>query len=193
MRTPSYGRACGRAIAIAVSLQISLVTPAIAEDSTGGAVATPLPPPPTAVAAPTTPLPNAQLAPDGRTALPPQGAPDDVKIAIYAANELTRKPYRYGGGHTATFLDNAYDCSGSVSFVLHGAGLLTEPLDSSSFMRWGARGKGQWITIYTNPWHAFMVIAGLRFDTSGPGARGPRWRARARFMRGFKTRHPESL
>src|SRR5438094_280729 len=80
-----------------------------------------------------------------------------------------------GGGHRR-FQDQGYDCSGSVSFALHGGGLLASPLPSSDFMRWGERGRGQWITVYTNPGHAFVIIAGLRFDTSGPGERGPRWR-----------------
>ena len=80
-----------------------------------------------------------------------------------------------------------------MSYALHGGNLLTKPLDSSSFMRWGLRGKGAWITVYTNPQHAFLVVAGLRFDTSGPGARGPRWRTSTRVIRGFTTRHPEGL
>jgi hypothetical protein len=142
---------------------------------------------------PATPPPVAQLSPDGRTATAPETAPDEVKNAIYAANELTRKPYRYGGGHTSSFRDSAYDCSGSVSFALHGGGLLAKPLDSSAFMRWGLRGKGAWITVYTNPGHAFAVIAGLRFDTSGPGQRGPRWRTGVRVNRGFIARHPRDL
>ena len=127
-----------------------------------------------------------------RTGAPdaPASAPDEVKNAIYAANELTRKPYRYGGGHGSFRLDTAYDCSGSVSYALHGAGLLEKPMDSSALMRWGLRGKGAWITVYTNPRHAFAMIGGLRFDTSGPGQRGPRWRMGTRVSRGFVARHP---
>jgi hypothetical protein len=167
----------------------ALVAPAPAlADGTGGATAPPPPPP----APTTTPLPTAQLSPDKRTAVPPASAPDPVKNAIYAANQLTRKPYRYGGGH-GSFVDRAYDCSGSVSYALHGGGLLDSPLDSSSFMNWGDSGRGQWITVYTNPAHAYVIIAGLRFDTSGPGARGPRWRLGARLSRGFKARHPEGF
>jgi hypothetical protein len=129
---------------------------------------------------------------DGRTAIPPVDAPDAVKNTIYAANRITRKPYRYGGGHRS-FRDRGYDCSGSVSYALHGGGILVSPLDSSSFLRWGLPGKGAWLTVYTNPGHAYLVIAGLRFDTSGPGERGPRWRPPSRSTRGFRARHPIDL
>lgn len=146
-----------------------------------------------------------QLRPPGRAtlngdglAVPPPDAPPEVVNAIAAANEIASRPYRYGGGHNASFRDRGYDCSGAVSYALHGGGLLDSPLDSSSFMRWGARGRGRWITVYTNPGHAFVVIAGLRFDTGGrdqaarrrgaPGS-GPRWGGR-RSSRGYRTRHP---
>jgi hypothetical protein len=128
----------------------------------------------------------------------PADAPQEVKDAIAAANTITGLPYKYGGGHKLTFLDNGYDCSGSVSFLLHGGGLLDSPFDSSSFMKWGKAGKGHWITVYTNPGHAFVVIAGLRFDTGmrdntvrgiHPGS-GPRWAKKMRSTRGFKARHP---
>ena len=157
---------------------------------TGGGVPPLLPPPTTPP--PTTPMPTAQLSPDGRTAIAPAGAPASVKAAIYAANQITRKPYRYGGGHRS-FEDTAYDCSGSVSYALHGGGLLASPLPSTSFMRWGLPGRGAWVTVYTNPGHAYVVIAGLRFDTSGPGPSGPRWRKSARISRFFKARHPLGL
>jgi hypothetical protein len=132
----------------------------------------------------------------------PSDAPPQVVNAIAAANEIVRMPYRYGGGHKPTFKDSAYDCSGSVSYALHGGGLLTSPLDSSSFMKWGLAGKGRWITVYTNPGHAFAMIAGLRFDTgfrdnrrapSGiwPGS-GPRW-GHWRPTTGFSARHPKGL
>ena len=120
----------------------------------------------------------------------PEAAPLEVKRAIWAGNALRDKPYVYGGGHRS-FTSRGYDCSGTVSFALHAGGLLDSPLDSSSFMSWGTRGKGVWITVYTNPGHAFVVIAGLRLDTSGPGERGPRWREAARSARGYKARHPE--
>jgi hypothetical protein len=150
-----------------------------------GGTAPVIPPPPLS----TTPLPTAQLSADGRTAIAPASAPLQVKNVIYAANQITTKPYVYGGGHR-TWKDRGYDCSGSVSYALHGGGLLTSPLPSTSFMRWGLPGRGLWITIYTNPGHAYLMIAGLRFDTSGPGERGPRWRRSARSSRAYVARHP---
>jgi hypothetical protein len=115
-----------------------------------------------------------------------------VQKAIWAANQITTKPYIYGGGHKA-FKSRGYDCSGTISFALHGGDLLDSPLDSSSFMKWGDAGVGDWITVYTNPGHAYAIIAGLRLDTSGPGERGPRWRKAKRSSSGFKARHPEGL
>lgn len=142
----------------------------------------------------TTPGLRAKIAADGRTALAPEGAPQEVKDAIRAANRIIRKPYIYGGGHS-TFkkLARGYDCSGTVSYALGNAGLLKRPLDSSSFMRWGKKGKGTWITVYTNPGHAYVVVAGLRLDTSGPGERGPRWRKAKRSSKGFRARHFKGL
>jgi cell wall-associated NlpC family hydrolase len=127
----------------------------------------------------------------------PDQAPDQVKQAIWAANQIVGMPYRLGGGHKLGFTDKAYDCSGTVSFALHGGNLLAAPRDSSSFLRYGARGKGQWITVYTNPGHAFAVIAGLRLDTSAAGdptgGSGPRWRPNLRSTRGYRARHPVGL
>ena len=127
----------------------------------------------------------------------PDQAPVQVKQAIWAANQIVGMPYRLGGGHKLGFVDHAYDCSGTVSFAMHGAGLLATPKDSSSFMRYGAAGKGQWITVYTNPGHAFAVIAGLRLDTSAAGdpagGSGPRWRPNLRSTRGYRARHPAGL
>jgi cell wall-associated NlpC family hydrolase len=125
-------------------------------------------------------------------AFAPANAPLAVQQAIWAANKLRHKPYVYGGGHQS-FRSRGYDCSGTVSFALHAAGLLDSPLDSGSFMQWGERGRGQWITVYTNPGHAWAIIAGLRLDTSGPGESGPRWRTEARSGRGFRARHPEGF
>lgn len=126
----------------------------------------------------------------------PELAPPAVQEAIWAANSITGKPYRWGGGH-ARWDDSGYDCSGTVSYALRGGTLLDSPLDSGSFMRWGERGKGQWITVYTNPGHAFVIIAGLRLDTSAAGdpsgGKGPRWRPRPRSTRGFRSRHPVGL
>ena len=127
----------------------------------------------------------------------PAAAPDAVKQAIWAANKIIGRPYRYGGGHARGFVDRGYDCSGTVSGALHGADLLDSPLDSGSFMRWGAGGAGQWITVYTNPGHAYAVIAGLRLDTSAAGdpggLKGPRGRPTLRSSHGFKARHPVGL
>ncbi len=109
----------------------------------------------------------------------PASAPLQVKRAIWAGNRIRSKPYIYGGGH-GSFNDSGYDCSGSVSYLLHGGGMLSTPMDSSEFMSWGRGGHGHWITIYTSPAHAFVVIAGIVFDTSHyasttPGGSGPRW------------------
>ena len=125
----------------------------------------------------------------------PSRAPQSVKNAIWAANTLRRKPYVWGGGH-GSFYDHGYDCSGSVSFALHGAGVLAAPLPSSDFMRYGERGRGRWITIYSRPGHTFAVIAGLRFDTTDfrrGGDVGPRWYTDGRDLRGFEARHPAGL
>ena len=135
---------------------------------------------------------RATLAADGRTAVAPAGAPPQVVEAIAAANRITRKPYRYGGGH-GRFRDSGYDCSGAVSYALHGAGLLARPLDSSGLMSWGRAGRGSWITVYAHGGHAYAVIAGLRFDTSGAGEEGPRWRPERRSPSGYVARHPAGL
>jgi cell wall-associated NlpC family hydrolase len=132
------------------------------------------------------------LSADGRTAVAPPDAPPRVQRAVAAANRITRKPYRYGGGH-GRFRDSGYDCSGAVSYVLHGAGLLRRSRDSTGLMSWRRRGRGRWITVYSNPGHAYMVIAGLRFDTSGQGERGPRWRPEPRSPRRYVARHAGAL
>jgi hypothetical protein len=128
----------------------------------------------------------------GSVAHAPAGAPASVVRAIRAGNKLQSKPYIYGGGHKS-FRAAAYDCSGAVSYALHGGRLLAAPLDSTSFMSWGAAGAGTWITVYANPGHAYAVIAGLRLDTSGTGGRGPRWLTVQRSPEGFTARHPSGL
>ena len=138
---------------------------------------------------------KAVIGPDGRTAIPPENAPPQVKAAIEAANRITDKPYRYGGGH-GQWEDSGYDCSGAVSYALHGGDLLDQPLDSSGLARWGEAGAGEWITVYANSGHAYVVIAGLRFDTSSAGdggEKGPRWRKTSRSPDGYTARHPEGL
>jgi len=131
---------------------------------------------------------NARLTSAGKV-IPPAGAPPEIVRAINAANSISDKPYHWGGGHGSWNKDSGYDCSGAVSFALHGAGLVTSPLDSNAFMRWGETGGGAWITVYANRRHAYAVIAGLRFDTSGPGGSGPRWRTVQRPAAGFSARH----
>jgi hypothetical protein len=135
---------------------------------------------------------KARLSSDGRTAIAPDDAPQEVKDVIAAANRITTKPYRYGGGH-GKWEDSGYDCSGSVSYALHGGGFLKQPLDSTGFESWRRAGKGTWITVYANSGHAYAVIAGLRFDTSSGGSNngsGPRWRTKARSSSGYVARHP---
>jgi hypothetical protein len=128
----------------------------------------------------------------------PAWAPMQVKKAIWAGNQIRLKPYRVGGGH-GKWHDTAYDCSGSVSYVLHAAGLLKVSEDSGEMESWGLKGLGQWITVYTNPGHAFVEIAGIRLDTSREGdphpapGTGPRWRPVMAATAGFMARHPSDL
>lgn len=133
----------------------------------------------------------AVLAGDG-TAVAPAGAPAAVAELIAAGNRIATLPYRYGGGH-GSFDDSAYDCSGSVSFALHGADLLNTTLASTGLMRWGRPGAGRWISVYANRQHTFLVVAGLRFDTSGQRAAGTRWQPMDRTTKGFVVRHPGGL
>jgi cell wall-associated NlpC family hydrolase len=137
------------------------------------------------------PLPTATVGDDG-LALAPAGAPPQVAALIAAGNAIASTPYKYGGGH-GSFDDTAYDCSGSVSYALHGAGLLDATLDSTALSKWGAAGAGAWITIYANKTHTYLIVAGLRFDTSGAKAAGSRWQAAPRSSKGFKIRHPDGL
>jgi hypothetical protein len=164
---------------------------------TGGTVFTPPPPPPK----------KAKIDANGY-AIAPAAAPRAVKQMIEFGNMIVGKPYRYGGGHQpyartskargrrSVVLDSGYDCSGSISFALYGGGVLKSPLDSSSFASWGLRGPGRWVTVYTNPGHAYVVIAGLRFDTSmrdDPSRTGPAWSKRLRVSDSFVARHPRNL
>ena len=135
--------------------------------------------------------PTARVLPDG-TAVAPDDAPEPVKRVIQAGHAIAKFPYKWGGGHGA-WRDNGYDCSGSVSFALAGAGLLKAPMTSGGFMDWGASGPGEWITIYANAGHIFMIVAGLRFDTSGQGRAGTRWQEEARSTSGFAVRSVPGL
>jgi hypothetical protein len=125
-------------------------------------------------------------------ALPPLEAPEEVKQIIEAGNIIARSPYKWGGGH-GKWLDDGYDCSGSVSFALAAAGLLEGPLASGPLMSWGEPGKGKWVTIYTHPGHVFMEVAGIRFDTSNARVTGSRWGNEMRSTSGFVARHPPGL
>jgi cell wall-associated NlpC family hydrolase len=125
-------------------------------------------------------------------ALPPLEAPEAIKSMIDAGNVIARSPYVWGGGH-GKWLDKGYDCSGSVSFVLASAGLLNAPLDSGRLMSWGEAGRGKWVTIYSNRGHVWMVVAGIRFDTSGAKVTGSRWQNEMRPTSGFVARHPAGL
>ena len=128
----------------------------------------------------------------------PADAPIQVQQAIWAGDRIRFKPYRVGGGH-GRWNDSAYDCSGTVSYALHAAHLLKTSMDSGEMMSWAQRGAGQWITVYTNPGHAFIEIAGIRLDTSAEGdpnpppGTGPRWRPVMTSTAGFMARHPVGL
>ena len=132
------------------------------------------------------PVGRAKLLANG-LAVPPSDAPQAVKDVIEAGNEIASKPYVYGGGH-GKWIDRGYDCSGSVSYALHGGGLLDSSMPSGGFMRWEQSGKGKWITTYAHGSHMYMVGAGLRFDTSG--ADPSRWQTEMRSSAGFTVRHP---
>ena len=139
-------------------------------------------------------VPQAKLTREARAIAPPS-APPAVKAMIEAANRIRHRPYVWGGGHRS-WNARGYDCSGSVSYVMHAAGLLDSPLDSTGFMRWGGGGAGSWVRIYANKEHVFAVIAGLRWDTSfsEDGDRsGPGWSERMRSTGGFRMRHPLGL
>jgi hypothetical protein len=136
-----------------------------------------------------TPTPKARLLANGML-IPPKSAPPRVKAVIAAANRIRSKPYVWGGGH-ARWWDRGYDCSGSVSYALHGGRFLESPLPSGPMEQWGEEGEGRWITVYANPGHAYAVIAGFRWDTAGDASgTGPRWHEELLSNEGFVARHP---
>jgi cell wall-associated NlpC family hydrolase len=139
------------------------------------------------------PVGKATLGPDG-LAIAPADAPPAVQAVIAAGNRIVGKPYRYGGGH-GKWEDSGYDCSGSESYALHGGGLVSRPLDSTEFESWGVAGPGEWITSYANSGHAYMVVAGLRFDTgwNDSTSSGPKWSTKMRPSSGYVVRHPAGL
>src|SRR5512132_1332662 len=112
-------------------------------------------------------------------AVPPASAPSVVKRVVAAGNKIAKTPYKWGGGHRS-WDDTGYDCSGSVSYALHGGGLLDSPLVSGDLADWGGRGRGSWITLYANSSHVYMVVAGMRFDTSARSRTGSRWTSESR-------------
>jgi hypothetical protein len=151
------------------------------------------PPPEPAAAPPPNNGEVATLNPDG-TATAPASAPAVVKAVIDAGNRIIDKPYKYGGGH-GKWEDSGYDCSGSMSYALHGGGLLDRALTSSDFESFGEAGKGTWITTYGSGGHSYMVVAGLRFDTgyNDSSSDGPDWSTKMRPGSGYVARHPAGL
>ncbi len=143
-------------------------------------------------------VPGTRATLRGKVAVAPAEAPLEVKRAIWAANQLQTKPYRYGGGHRS-FKDSGYDCSGTVSYALGAAGLVKSPMPSSGFKKFGAHGRGKWITVYARNGHTFAVIAGLRLDTTAYNTMrrdrnwAPRWQRTDRHPSGFVARHPAGL
>jgi hypothetical protein len=185
----SYIKLFCAVVAAACLLAAGAGTASAAKTSrTGGATFEPPPPPPE----------EATLV-DGRV-IAPASAPRRVKRVIEAANRLVEKPYVYGGGHRpfSSDLDNGYDCSGAVSYALYGGRFLRSPLPSGAMMDWGSEGVGEWITVYAHGGHAYLVVAGLRFDTSlrdpdAPGPRsGPRWSRTLRESNAFVAHHPRA-
>ncbi len=194
-------------LALAIGVIVAIVFPAGALASGGGLTPAGLTPDDGEAATEATPTPGSiecTTDPEGiRSCLPvtpgtlvegmvapPETAPAAVKAAIAAANRIHTLPYIYGGGH-AKWASPGYDCSGAVSFALHGAGLITTSMDSGEMMDWGVAGKGRWITIYANAGHAFAVIDGVRWDTAGDeSGTGPRWHPEMVSTAGYVARHP---
>jgi cell wall-associated NlpC family hydrolase len=179
-RAHPHGRGLRLAVALAALAATAALPTAPAQAGSGGISSDP--------GSSSAPRGHAKLV-HGK-AIPPSNAPGRVVRVIEAANHIRKKPYKWGGGH-GRWNDRGYDCSGSVSYALHGGRLLRRPLDSSGFMHWARPGKGRWITVFSNPGHAFMVVAGLRFDTSMVRGDGPGWskRIHAEHWRDFRKRH----
>ncbi|MDX6603462.1 MAG: hypothetical protein QOF13_2664 [Solirubrobacterales bacterium] len=170
-------------IAVAAVLALLTFTPGIASANCGGGG---LSPAETDICTPTA---KARLLDNGML-IPPKSAPARIKAVITAANKIRTKPYIWGGGH-ARWWDAGYDCSGSVSYALHGGKFLESPLPSGPMEDWGLEGEGRWITVYANAGHAYAVVAGIRWDTSGDSSgTGPRWHEDLRDNVGYVARHP---
>jgi len=138
---------------------------------------------------------RARILANGKASIP-KDAPLKVRQVIKAGNRIVGKPYVYGGGHSS-FSAGGYDCSGTVSYALHGGKLVSSPLASGDLMGWGRSGRGRWITVYANGGHTFMQVAGVRLDTSRAGdpggGKGPRWRTILRETDGYSSRHPQGF
>jgi cell wall-associated NlpC family hydrolase len=171
---------------IATTREQRVIKRAVRDPGTGGAAYV-APPPPEKV------VPGARGAVTAAGfAVAPASAPEVVKGVIAAGNAIATMPYKWGGGH-ASWDDSGYDCSGSVSYALHGGGLLDSALVSGDFARWGDPGAGRWVTIYANGGHVYMVVAGMRFDTSARSRTGSRWTMEQRASDGFSVTHPPGL
>ncbi len=171
----------------------SLIAAAPAVGQTDDATTTIVPGAPAGAAPPAS---LTTILPGGKASIP-ASAPYQVVRAIQAANRIHRRTYIWGGGHRG-FKSKGYDCSGAVSYVLHAAGVLSSPLVSGQLAWWGDPGPGSWITVYANKTHTYVVVAGLRYDTSPRGewvdqGRGPRWRYTLRTPTGFAIRHYPGL
>ncbi len=182
---------CGAALLLGPA-----VAGAVADSGSGGSGGAGFVPGPGPVSTPLQPVvPGYQAKIIHGLAYAPSDAPVQVQRAIWAGDAIRHKPYVYGGGHGA-WISSGYDCSGSVSYVLHAAGLIGTSMDSGQMMSWGTPGVGQWITVYANPGHAFIQIAGIRLDTSAEGdshparGSGPRWRRMMRSTASYTARHP---
>jgi cell wall-associated NlpC family hydrolase len=196
LRFPGIGSKAALAACGAASAALLAAGPAYADS---GGVGAPGDTPPSTTTTPSSTTPAPTTTPGAKAtivnglAVAPASAPPAVKSVIAAANRIGTRPYVWGGGHKA-WASSGYDCSGSVSYALHGGGFLTSPMDSTGLEGWGSRGRGSWITVYANAGHAYAIIAGLRWDTSGNarGISGPRWHKNLRTAQSgsYVVRHP---
>jgi hypothetical protein len=175
-----------------VPYQAAASAPGQASAATGGSAVAAVAPP----AKPDLLVPGSLARYVNGLAAAPMSAPAPVQQVIWAGNQIVGLPYIFGGGH-ASFVSPGYDCSGTVSFALHGGNLLQSPEDSSEFEGWGSHGAGRWVAVFANGGHAYMTVAGLRLDTSAAddpsNQQGPRWRPLRPENSGFVVRHPLGL
>ena len=179
---------------VTVRVARAIILTATARPGSGGGTAFEVqpshPPGPAPAGLTVVPGDRAKLLSSGLAAAP-ANAPAEVKSIIASANEIARLPYKWGGGH-ATWRDSGYDCSGSTTYALRTT-FRRGPAPTFGYDDWGVAGPGRWVTIYASSWHVFMVVAGLRFDTSGLREHGSRWTTSSRSMSGFVARHPASF